>query len=133
MRFGSQRFFSLRPGLLEIANLVIELFSAKCLFWVTGGKTPSEYIFSELPQVADIARSAFHRLARPSYCRSLRSGSERFQAELWPNNSTRSSLNAGIVNLDNGPHVRIGNVQSAHIAIGYNEEDDDFLARLKSF
>src|SRR6516225_11711322 len=33
--------------------------------WVTGGKTPSEYIFSELPQVADIARSAFHDLASP--------------------------------------------------------------------
>jgi len=35
----------------------------QCLEWVTGGKTPSEYIFSELPQVADIARSAFHDLA----------------------------------------------------------------------
>ena len=34
--------------------------------WVTGGKTPSEYIFSELTQVADIARSAFfHDLASP--------------------------------------------------------------------
>ena len=33
------------------------------LLWVTGGKTPSEYIFSELPQVADIAKSAFHRVA----------------------------------------------------------------------
>ena len=31
--------------------------------WVTGGKTPSEYIFSELPQVADIVSSAFHHLA----------------------------------------------------------------------
>jgi hypothetical protein len=77
-----------------------------------------EWLPTPLPQ-ADIADS--------------RSGSDPFQAELWPNNSTRSSLNAGIVNLDNGPHVRIGNVQSAHIAIGYNEEDDDFLARLKSF
>jgi hypothetical protein len=35
------------------------------LLWVTGGKTPSEYIFSELPQVADIARRAFHDLVSP--------------------------------------------------------------------
>ena len=27
--------------------------------WVTGGKTPSEYIVSELPQVADIAGARF--------------------------------------------------------------------------
>jgi hypothetical protein len=39
--------------------------------WVTGGKTPSEYIFSELPQVADIVRSAFHHLATHWYCGSL--------------------------------------------------------------
>jgi hypothetical protein len=32
---------------------------------VTGGKTPSEYIFSELPQLADIVRSAFDHLANP--------------------------------------------------------------------
>jgi hypothetical protein len=32
---------------------------------VTGGKTPSEYIFSELPQVADIAGSAFRHVASP--------------------------------------------------------------------
>lgn len=30
-----------------------------------GGKTPSEFMFSELPQVADIVRSAFHHLANP--------------------------------------------------------------------
>jgi hypothetical protein len=30
-----------------------------------GGKTPSEYNLSELPQVAEIARSAFHDLASP--------------------------------------------------------------------
>ena len=39
--------------------------------WVTGGKTPSEYIFSELPQVADIVRNAFHHLATHWYCGSL--------------------------------------------------------------
>ena len=33
--------------------------------WVTGGKTPSEYMFSELPQVADIVRSAFDHLENP--------------------------------------------------------------------
>jgi hypothetical protein len=38
---------------------------AECHFWVTGGKTPSEYMFSELPQVADIVRSAFDHLANP--------------------------------------------------------------------
>src|SRR5271155_1411587 len=27
--------------------------------WVRGGKTPSEHVFTELPQVTDIARSAF--------------------------------------------------------------------------
>ena len=37
--------------------------SAARPFRVTDGKTPSEYIFSELPQVADIARSVFHDLA----------------------------------------------------------------------
>ena len=30
---------------------------------LTGGKTRSEYIFSEFPQVADIARSGFHHVA----------------------------------------------------------------------
>src|SRR5262249_14409829 len=34
----------------------------KSLVWVTCGKPPSEYIFSGLPQVADIFRSAFHHL-----------------------------------------------------------------------
>src|SRR6516162_1790114 len=33
--------------------------------WVTSGKTPSEYIFSELPQVTDIARSAFSPCGKP--------------------------------------------------------------------
>jgi hypothetical protein len=32
---------------------------------VTGGKTPSEYMFSELPQLADIVRSAFDHLENP--------------------------------------------------------------------
>ena len=32
---------------------------------LTGGKTRSEYIFSEFPQVADISGSAFHDLVSP--------------------------------------------------------------------
>jgi hypothetical protein len=46
-------------------------------------QTPGEYMNSALPQVADIARSAFHRITR--------SGSEQFDARLWPNNATRLS------------------------------------------
>ena len=42
--------------------------------WVTGGKTPSEYIVSELPQVADIAGARFTIWRAPSYRRSRRSG-----------------------------------------------------------
>jgi hypothetical protein len=30
-----------------------------------GGKTPSEYMFSESPHIADIVRSAFHHSANP--------------------------------------------------------------------
>jgi hypothetical protein len=33
--------------------------------WVTGDKTPSDDMFSELPQVADIVRRAFDHLANP--------------------------------------------------------------------
>jgi len=41
-------------------------------------------MFSELLQLADIVRSAFHYSAYLSYYRSLHSGSEQFHAELWP-------------------------------------------------
>ena len=81
---ASRRFSSLSPGLSEIANVMIELRSVECLLWVTGGKTPSEYIFSELTQVADIARSAFHHVATPSYRRSLRSGPSHFRLSSGP-------------------------------------------------
>lgn len=37
----------------------------KSLVWVTGGKTPTEYLFSESPQIADIVRSTFHHSANP--------------------------------------------------------------------
>src|SRR5215469_11630795 len=47
--------------------------------WVTGRKTRSEYMFSALPQIADIARSEFHNSANQPYClsrvlRIMRSG-----------------------------------------------------------
>jgi hypothetical protein len=32
---------------------------------VTGGKTPSECMFSESPQIADMVGSAFHHSANP--------------------------------------------------------------------
>jgi hypothetical protein len=48
-----------QPG----ARKAIQLAFVELRLWVNGGKTPSEYIFSELPQVADIAKSAFHHLA----------------------------------------------------------------------
>jgi hypothetical protein len=35
-------------------------FGGEVRFWVTGGKAPSEDMYSALRQVADIARSAFH-------------------------------------------------------------------------
>src|SRR6516162_5069319 len=51
---GPKSSFHLRP-----------LSEAPCRLGVTGGKTRSEYIFSELPQVADIARTAFLSSASP--------------------------------------------------------------------
>src|SRR6516225_2432968 len=36
--------------------------------WVTGGKSLSEYIFSELPQIADVVRSRFTIRRTHSYC-----------------------------------------------------------------
>jgi hypothetical protein len=53
------------PDVLDIAGAVIDWRSVECLLWVTDGKTPSEYIFSELLQVADIARSASSRFGEP--------------------------------------------------------------------
>ena len=43
----------------------MERRSARCLLRVKGGKTLSEYMFSELPQLADIVRSAFDHLENP--------------------------------------------------------------------
>jgi hypothetical protein len=51
-------------------------------FWVTSGKTPSEYMFSELPQVADIVRSAFDHLANPLVLQITAFWARAFQAEL---------------------------------------------------
>src|SRR5260370_17007293 len=43
--------------------------------WVTGGKARREYMFSGLPQIADIVRSSFQYLANPPQQRIARSGS----------------------------------------------------------
>ena len=64
--------------------------------WVTGRKTRSEYMFSALPQIADIARSEFHNSANQPYCRSrvlrvMRSGPEQCHARLGRNNAPRLS------------------------------------------
>jgi hypothetical protein len=37
---------------------------------VKGGKTPPEYMFSALPQIADIARSEYHNSANQPHCLS---------------------------------------------------------------
>jgi hypothetical protein len=65
----------------------------KSLVWVTGGKTRREYMFSGLPQVADIFRSAFQYLANPPQLRGARSGVEQFHARIPANNGTRLSGN----------------------------------------
>ena len=50
----------------DIAQAIVDGRQPReCPNRVTGGKTPSEYIFSELPQVADIAKSPFHHVASP--------------------------------------------------------------------
>src|SRR5262245_43777202 len=54
--------------------------------WVRNGKTPSEYIFSELPQVADIARSAFSLLARPLVLQITAFWVRATSRQHWPNN-----------------------------------------------
>jgi hypothetical protein len=46
-------------------------------------------MYSALPRVADIARSAFHYSV--NVVRITRSGSEQFHARLWLNNATRLS------------------------------------------
>jgi len=48
-------------------------------------------MFSELPQLADIARSAFPHLAKPLVLRITAFWVQAFQAGLWPNNAARSS------------------------------------------
>jgi hypothetical protein len=55
---------------------------------VRGGKTQSERMFTELPQVTDIARSA---LFSANVLRIRGSGSEQFHARLSPTNATRLS------------------------------------------
>src|ERR1700756_3138254 len=56
-----------------------------------GCKTPSDYMLSELAQVADIVTSVFHYSASPLLLRITAFGSEQFHGELWPNNAMRLS------------------------------------------
>jgi hypothetical protein len=61
--------------------------------WVTSGKNRREYMFSGLPQVADIVRSAFEYLANPPQLRVARSGVEQFHARIPANScATRASV-----------------------------------------
>ena len=53
---------------------------------VTGGKTPNEDIFSALPQVSDIDRSAFDLWRRPLVLQITAFWVRAIPAELWPNN-----------------------------------------------
>ena len=46
-------------------NEIFEWQNVRGRLWVTGCKTPSEYMFSELPPTADIVRNAFHHFANP--------------------------------------------------------------------
>src|SRR5215472_4076867 len=75
---------------------IVALLRAESRLGVTGGKTPSEDMFSALTRIADIARSEFQNSADQRYCRSrvlriMRSGPEQFRARLWRNNATRLS------------------------------------------
>ena len=47
---------------------VAPTFDCELLKWVTGGESLSEYIFSELPQIADVVRSRFTIRRTHSYC-----------------------------------------------------------------
>src|SRR5262245_35983900 len=79
------------------ARLPIRIFVHRSAGWyrrqgrlrVTGGKAPSEDMYSGLGQLADIARSAFHYSV--NVLRITRSASEQFHAWLWPINATRLS------------------------------------------
>ena len=52
--------------------------------WVTGGKTRSEYMFSVLPQIADIARSEFSQFSQPTVLPITRSADHAFWARAIP-------------------------------------------------
>jgi len=46
-------------GIVDVADKAIEWRPPECLLWVTSGKTQYEYMYSGLPPIADMARSAF--------------------------------------------------------------------------
>ena len=54
------------------------------LEWVTGGKTPSEYMLSELPQLTDIVRRVRRYSASPLVLR-ITAFWVQSQAGFWPN------------------------------------------------
>ena len=58
--------------------------------WVTGGKTPSEYMLSELPQLTDIVRRVRRYSASPLVLR-ITAFWVQSQAGFWPNDVTRLS------------------------------------------
>jgi hypothetical protein len=58
--FGSAAPISTRPAHYRQVRGVI--FCRGRLFRVTGGKTPTEYMFSELPQIADIGSTGSPQL-----------------------------------------------------------------------
>ena len=69
---------------LEIGDMVIESRSAGCLNWVKCGKTLSEYMFSELLQIADI-------LGSPIWCHNP----ERVEEFLNPPDDGKVAVSAG--------------------------------------
>ena len=63
-REHSAEYTAVEPQ-MRVQRIAEQRRDIRCPERVKGGKTPGEYIFSELPQVADIARSAFHDVASP--------------------------------------------------------------------
>ena len=63
-REHSAEYTAVEPQ-MRVQRIAEQRRDIRCPERVKGGKTPGEYIFSELPQIADIVRSAFHDLTNP--------------------------------------------------------------------
>jgi len=61
-REHSAEYTAVEPQ-MRVQRIAEQRRDIRCPERVKGGKTPGEYMFSALPQVADIVRSAFHHLA----------------------------------------------------------------------